>query len=191
MKKDYFTDYIPGESYVYGLKCASGTFAHDERQIITVPAHTSREIVFVHKETSRYFLQIHLAEYASVSVHFTIKADTDQILDAFIEVFHQGNHSTSDVRVHGYVDGSSRVIVRLATYVPQEVFHTTSNQNVLVYQFSRSAEIDCIPTLQVQNKTSASRHAVAIKKITDIEYWNAGRSGLLVEEYQDLYKQSL
>ena len=75
--------------------------------------------------------------------------------------------------------------------MPHEVFHVHATQSVQLYQFGTEGVIDCIPILEIQNKTTVSSHAVRLEKISESEYWQAARNSIVSEIYQDLKKESL
>lgn len=191
MKMNYFTDYTKGEAYVYGLKCASPEFINDVREIVSVGEHEEKKIRIVHDTNSRRFLQVRIEAGAKVEVEIILIAKKNEVLDSFIEILHVDNDAKSTLTVHGYTEGSGRIISRIRTHVPHEVFHVQATQNVTLYQFGTEGVIDCIPMLEIENKTTQSSHAVRLEKISDIEYWQAENVGISHSTYQDLKKESL
>lgn len=188
---DYFTNYVPGEVYVYGLKCTTPSFEVDEREVIFVTQGEEKNIHIIHNSNSRKFLQIHVARDAKVDVEIILIAKESCALDSYIEILHEGDAGKSILTVRGYTEGNGRIISRIRTHVPHEIFHVQATQNVQLYQFGTEGVIDCIPILEIQNKTTVSSHAVRLEKISESEYWQATRSGISEPLYQDLKKESL
>ncbi len=191
INRDYFTNYIKGEVYTYGLKCTSPVFDIDERETVFVGEGEEKSIRIVHDIHSRRFLQVHVASGAHVAIEIVLIAKENSTLDSYIEVLHIGDTGKSTLLVRGYTQGNGRIISRIRTHVPHEVFHVHATQNVTLYQFGTEGVIDCIPMLEVENKTTVSSHAVRLEKITESEYWQAGRNGMTSEMYQGLKKESL
>ena len=191
IRQDYFTNYIKGEVYTYGLKCTSPQFDIDEREVIFVAQGEEKKIRVVHDSYSRRFLQIHVVGQAKVEVEIVLIAKENSTLDSYIEILHEGDEGKSTLIVRGYIEGNGRIISRILTHVPHEVFRVHATQNVTLYQFGTDGVIDCIPMLEIENKTTVSSHAVRLEKITESEYWQASRNGMTAEVYQDLKKESL
>lgn len=189
--QDYFSNYKKGESYVYGLKCKSPEFVEDIREVITLSPHESKTISIVHDIHSRKFLQVRLLDDAKVSIDVRLIASSDVTLDSFIEVIHEGSASESVVRVHGYAESGGKIISRVRTHVPAEVHHAKAVQNISLYQFGQGSTIDCIPLLEVKNKTTQSSHSVRLERISEDEYWQASRLGIEKDEYSRLKKKNL
>ncbi|MFZ2151680.1 MAG: SufD family Fe-S cluster assembly protein [Minisyncoccia bacterium] len=188
---DYFTNCVLGEAYVYGLKCTTPLFEVDEREVIFVTQGEEKKIRIIHNSNSRKFLQIHVARNAKVDVEIILIAKEGCVLDSYIEILHEGDTGKSALVVRGYTEGNGRIISRIRTHVPHEVFHVHAIQNVQLYQFETEGVVDCIPILEIQNKTTVSSHAVRLEKINESEYWQATRSGISESFYQDLKKESL
>lgn len=190
MPKDYFNNYTKGEAHTYGLKCASPAFTEDIRQVVYVAKGEDRKIKIIHDAHSRRFLQVHVAESAKTEIEIVLVAKENSTVDSYIEILHEGNEGKSILAVRGYTEGNGRIISRIRTYVPHEVFRVHATQNVILYQFGNEGVVDCIPVLEIQNKTTVSSHAVRLDKITESEYWQAGRNGMTIEMYQSLKKES-
>lgn len=188
---DYFTDYISGEMYVYGLKCTTPSFEVDEREVVFVAQGEEKKIHIVHNGSSRKFLQIHVARDAKVEIEMILIAKESCVLDSYIKILHEGDGGKSSLMVRGYTEGGGRIISRIRTHVPHEVFRVHATQNVILYQFGTEGVIDCIPMLEIENKTTISSHAVRLEKIAESEYWQATRNGITESLYQDLKKASL
>lgn len=188
---DYFTNYVSGEVYVYGLKCSSPSFKVDERQVVFVTEGEQKKIQIIHDTYSRKFLQIRIAAQAKVEVEIVLIAKEECVLDSYIEILHVGDAAKSTLVVRGYTEGNGRIISRIRTHVPHEVFHVQATQSVQLYQFGPEGIVDCIPILEIQNKTTTSSHAVRLEKISENEYWQVVRSGISESLYQELKKESL
>lgn len=188
---DYFTNYIKGEVYTYGLKCTSPLFDVDEREAVFVTEGEQKKIQIVHETYSRKFLQIRIAAQAKVEVEIILIAKEGCVLDSYIEILHVGDTAKSTLVVRGYTEGSGRIISRIRTHVPHEVFHVHATQSVQLYQFGAEGVVDCIPILEIQNKTTISSHAVRLERISENEYWQAVRNGISESLYQELKKESL
>jgi len=188
---DYFTNYNFGEAYAYGLKCVSPEYAEDTREVIVIPQSEEKKVRIVHDSNSRKFLRVYVAAYAKVEIEIVLIAKGDCVLDSYIEILHEGDKGKSTLTVRGYTEGSGRIISRIRTHVPHEVFHVHATQNVQLYQFDTDGVIDCIPILEIENKTTISSHAVRLEKITESEYWQAARSGISESLYQHVKKSSL
>lgn len=191
MHIDYFSNYKKGEAYAYGLKCVSPEFVHDVREIFGVEDREEKKIRIVHDTNSRKFLRIHVGVEAKVEVEIILIAKEGEVVDSFIEILHVGKGGKSTLNVHGYTEGNGRIISRIRTHVPHEVFNVQATQNVTLYQFGADGVIDCIPMLEIENKTTQSSHAVRLEKISDIEYWQAENVGISAFVYQGLKKESL
>ncbi len=191
MHIDYFSNYTKGQAHTYGLKCVSPEFIDDIREIVVVEEHEEKKIRIVHDVSSRKFLQVHVGVNAKVEVEVVLIAKEDEVLDSFIEVLHEGNNGKSTLNVRGYTEGNGRIISRIRTHVPHEVFNVQATQNVTLYQFGTDGVIDCIPMLEIENKTTHSSHAVRLEKISDVEYWQAENAGVSQSVYQDLKKNIL
>lgn len=191
MQMDYFSNYKKGEAYVYGLKCVSPEFAHDVREIVVVGDREEKKIRIVHKTNSRKFLRVHVGAGAKVEVEIILITKEGEVADSYIEILHVGNNGKSTLNVRGYTEGNGRIISRIRTHVPHEVFNVQATQNVTLYQFGVNGVIDCIPMLEIENKTTESSHAVRLEKISDVEYWQAENVGISKLVYQDLKKESL
>lgn len=189
--KDYFADYTKGEIYNYGLKCTTPLFEIDEREVIFIAPGEGKKFRIIHDGYSRKFLQIHVAKGASVEIEVVLVAKDTCVADSYIEILHEGDGGKSALTIRGYTEGSGRIISRIRTHVPHEVFYVHATQNVTLYQFGTDGIIDCIPMLEVQNKTTISSHAVRLEKMNEFEYWQANRNGITSHEYQDLKKESL
>lgn len=189
--RDYFTDYTKGEEYSYGLKCVSPVFDTDEREVVFVAQGEEKKIHVVHDGHSRKFLRVHVAARAKVEVEIVLVAKGDCVLDSYIEILHEGDKGKSALMVRGYTEGNGRIISRIRTHVPHDVFHVHAIQHATLYQFGIDGVIDCIPMLEIKNKTTISSHAVRLEKITESEYWQVGRNGITREMYQDLKKESV
>ena len=74
ISKDYFADYIKGEVYNYGLKCASPLFESDEREVVFVAQGEEKKIHIVHDSNSRKFLQVHVATQARAEIEIILIA---------------------------------------------------------------------------------------------------------------------
>lgn len=190
-KQGYFTNYIKGEVYTYGLKCTSPSFDIDEREIVFVGQGEEKKIRIVHDSHSRKFLQVHVGVDANVAIEIVLIAKEGSTLDSYIEILHEGDVGKSTLIVRGYTEGNSKIISRIRTHVPHEIFRAHAIQKVTLYQFGNEGVVDCIPMLEIENKTSISSHAVRLEKITESEYWQAGRNGITTDMYQDLKKESL
>ena len=188
---DYFTKYIEGDSYNYGLKCMTPSFEVDEREVVFIAQGEEKKIRIIHNNNSRKFLQIHVARDAKIDVEVTLISKESCVLDSYIEILHEGDGGKSTLVVGGYTEGNGRVISRIRTHVPHNVFHVHATQSVQLYQFGAEGVADCIPMLEIQNKTTISSHAVRLEKITESEYWQAARNGITSAMYQDLKKKSL
>lgn len=191
MIKDYFSDYIKGQAYTYGLKCASPEFDEDVREVVHVSKGEEKKIKITQSTHSRIFLQVHVAEGAKVEVEVVLIGNANCVADSFIEILHEGNRGISALTVRGYTEGHGRIISRVRTHVPHEVFNVHAMQIISLYQFGTEGVIDCIPVLEIENKTTISSHAVRLEKITESEYWHAGRNGMTIDMYQNLKKESL
>lgn len=188
---DYFTDYTKGEVYKYGLKCISPSFKIDEREVVFIEHGQIKKIRIIHDINSRKFLQVRVAKDATVEIEVIIVAKEACITDSYIEILHEGDRGNSTLNVRGYAEGSGRIISRIRTHVPRESFHVHATQNVTLYQFGIEGVIDCIPILEVENKTTISSHAVRLEKINKDEYWQAEKIGIVPYIYQGLKKNSL
>lgn len=188
---DYFNNYTKGKSYAYGLKCVSPVYDEDVRDIVYVGEGEKRIIQIKHNTHSRQFLQIHVAVRADVKIEIVLSAKENTCLDSYIDVIHEGNEGKSEIIVRGFTEGNGRIICRIRTHVPHEVFHVTATQDMNLYQFRAGGIIDCIPVLEIQNKTTNSRHAVRLEKISDIEYWYAAHTGISSHDFQNIKKESL
>ena len=113
------------------------------------------------------------------------------VIDSYVDIVHEGNEGKSEVIVRGCTEGNARIICRIKTHVPHEVFHAIATQDVSLYQFGVGGTIDCIPVLEIKNKTTQSKHAVRLEKISDIEYWYAAHIGISSHVFQNMKKQSL
>lgn len=191
IREDYFTDYTKGEVYNYGLKCASPLFDIDEREVIFIVQGKEKKIRIVHDSNARKFLQIHVGLDAKVDVEIILIARENCVADSYIEILHEGDAGKSTLMVRGYTEGNGRIISRICTHVPHEVFRVQATQNVTLYQFGVDGIIDCIPMLEIENKTTQSSHAVRLEKITDIEYWQAKNVGISESAYQNFKKETI
>jgi hypothetical protein len=191
MQMDYFSNYKKGEVYTYGLKCVSPEFIDDIREIMVVGEREEKKIRIVHDTNSRRFLQVRVEVGAKVEVEIVLIAKKDEVLDSFMEILHVDNGGKSTLYVRGYTEGNGRIISRIRTHVPHEVFNVQATQNVTLYQFGGDGVVDCIPMLEIENKTTQSSHAVRLLKISDIEYWQAENVGISQSVYQNLKKESL
>lgn len=188
---DYFTEYKKGESYTYGLKCTSPVYDVDVRDVVYVGEGEKRIIQIAHDVHSRKFMQVHVAARADVRIEVILSAPRDIVIDSYVDVIHEGNEGKSEVIVRGCTEGNGRIICRMRTHVPHEIFHVTATQDVSLYQFGVGGIIDCIPVLEIKNKTTNSQHAVRLEKISDIEYWYAAHAGISSYHFQSMKKQSL
>lgn len=189
--KDYFSQYKKGEAYAYGLKCQSPEYVDDVREVVTLLPHESRTISITQNGNTRKFLQVRLADHAKVSIDIILTASSQVVIDSFIEVLHEGEDSKSFLQVRGYADNGGRIITRVRTSVPKEVTNAKAVQRISLYQFGQGSTIDCIPILEVQNKTTQSSHSVKLERISEDEYWQASRFGIEKEQYNLLKKKSL
>ncbi len=188
---DYFTEYKKGESYTYGLKCTSSVYDVDVRDVVYIGENEKRIIQIVHDTHSRKFIQVHVAARADVRIEINLSAPIGTVIDSYVDIVHEGNEGKSEVIVRGCTEGNGRIICRIRAHVPHEVFHVTATQDVSLYQFGVGGIIDCIPVLEIKNKTTNSKHAVRLEKISDIEYWYAARIGISSHVFQNMKKQSL
>lgn len=188
---DYFTNYIKGEIYNYGLKCTSPSFEVDEHEIVFIAQGEEKKICIVHDSNTRKFLQVHAGFQSKVDVEVILIAKENCTVDSYIEILHEGNGGRSTLTVRGYTEGNGRIISRIRTHVPHEASHVHATQSVQLYQFGAEGVVDCIPILEIQNKTTISSHAVRLEKISESEYWQAARNGITSGIYQDLKKESM
>lgn len=191
MIQDYFSDYTKGESYSYGLKCVSPEFVDDSREVVVLNNNEVRNISIAHDSNSRKFLQVHLSSDAKVNVELVLVAKEGIVVDSFIEVLHKGDRSESQLTIRGYTEGNGRVICRVRTNIPHNVHNAKANQNIRLHQFDADGITDCIPVLEVQNKTTTSSHSVRLERISETEYWSAERLGMNKEIYNSLKKSGL
>lgn len=191
MYKDYFNNYKKGEAYSYGLKCASPEFSEDSREIVYVAKNETRDIKIIHDSYSRKFLQVHVAHGAVVNVEVVLIAQENSVVDSYIEIIHEGDEGVSTLSVRGFTEDNGCIISRVRTHVSHDVSRVQAKQTVSLYQFGKGGVIDCIPMLEVENKTTVSSHAVRLEKISDVEYWNAAQRGIGSGMYQNLKKKSL
>ncbi len=191
MTKDYFNNYTKGEAYVYGLKCISNIFESDERSVVTVLPGENMSVTVTHNTESRKFVRYILKERAVLDVNVCIQGRNTTELDMLYEVVHEGNNSRSNVSISGFVEDTAHAIVRLTTIVPHTAFYCEATQSVHLYQFSNESVIDCIPILEVKNKTTRSSHAVRLETVSDIAYWYAAKLGLNVDFFEGLVKDGL
>lgn len=187
--KDYFTNFISGEPYAYGLKCSAPAFDIDDREVMFVAAGEKKTIRMVHSSHSRKFLQVHVGAGADVAIEVVLIAQKDCVLDSYIEVLHEGDEGKSTLSLRGYTESNGRIISRIRTCVPHRVFHAHATQSVTLYQFGKEGVVDCIPRLDIQNKTTTSSHAVRLEKVSEAEYWLAAQKGITSEMYRNLKKQ--
>jgi len=191
MTKDYFNNYTKSEAYTYGLKCVSKTFENDERSVVTVPPGKNMSVTVTHNTESRKFVRYILKEGSILDVNVLIHGTKGTELDMLYEVLHEGNNSKSSVDISGFVEDTAHAIVRLTTTVPHTAFHCEATQSVHLYQFSNESVIDCIPILEVKNKTTRSSHAVRLETISDVAYWSGAKLGLSATLFEEIVKRSV
>ncbi len=147
---DYFTNYIKGEIYNYGLKCTSPSFEVDEHEIVFIAQGEKKKICIVHDSNARKFLQVHAGFQSKVDVEVILIAKENCTVDSYIEILHEGNGGRSTLTVRGYTEGNGRIISRIRTHVPHEASHVHATQSVQLYQFGAEGDSHTKSTLFVE-----------------------------------------